>query len=58
VTFKDRHGGIKFTPRIGCVKDGRNKSITEREEIKDKWRSYTEELYKKDTNHDIHRNRL
>jgi len=31
----------KFTPR--------NKSITGREVIKVKWRSYTEELYKKDT---------
>jgi len=26
----------KFTPRIGCVKDDRNKNMTEREEIKDK----------------------
>ena len=38
----------KFSPMIGCLKNSTGKSILERSEIKDRWKEYTENLYKKD----------
>ena len=36
--------------RIGTIKDRNNKDLTEAEEIKNRWRGYIEELYKRDLN--------
>ena len=52
-------GDIKgtFHARIGTIKDKNVKNITEADEIKKRWKEYTEELYKKDIhgpdNHDV-----
>ena len=35
---------------MGTIKDRNGNDITEAEEIKKKWKEYTEELYKKDLN--------
>ena len=42
-------GEIKgtFHAKMGTVKDGNGKDLTEAEEIKKRWQEYTEELYKK-----------
>ena len=42
-------GDIKgtFHARIGTIKDKNVKNITEADEIKKRWKEYTEELYKK-----------
>ena len=51
-------GDIKqtFHGRMGMIKDRNGKDATEAEEIKRRWKEYTEELYKKDLhdpdNHD------
>ena len=37
-----------FHAKMGTVKDGNGKDLTEAEEIKKRWQEYTEELYKKD----------
>ena len=41
-------GDIKgtFHARIGTIKDKNVKNITEADEIKKRWKEYTEELYK------------
>ena len=45
-----------FHAKIGTIKDRNGKDLTEAEEIKKRWKEYTEELYKKDLhdpdNHD------
>ena len=51
-------GDIKgiFHARMGTVKDGNSKDLTEAEEMKKRWQEYIEDLYKKDLhdwdNHD------
>ena len=43
-------GNIKgiFHPKIGIIKDRNGKDLLETEEIKKRWKNYTEEPYKKD----------
>ena len=45
-----------FHARMGTIKDRNGKNLTKAEDIKNRWREYTEELYKKGlndlTNHD------
>ena len=45
-----------FHAKIGTIKDKKGMDLTEAEDIKKRWREYTEELYKKDLhdpdNHD------
>ena len=36
-----------FHAKMGTIKDGNGKDLTEAEEIKKRWQEYTEELYKK-----------
>ena len=50
ISFK-KIGAIKetFHARMGMIKDGKLKDLTEAEEIKT-WQEYTEELYKKGLN--------
>ena len=45
-------GNIKraFHPKMGTIKDRNSKELKEAEEIKKRWKKYTEELYKKDFN--------
>ena len=42
-------GNIKgiFHPKIGTIKDRNDKDLIKAEEIKKRWKEYTEELYKK-----------
>ena len=46
----------KFQPKMGTIKDRNGMDLTEAENIKKRWKDYTEELYKKDLhdpdNHD------
>ena len=35
-----------FHAKIGSIKDGNGKDLTEAEDIKKRWQEYTEELYK------------
>jgi len=37
----------KFTPRMGTLRSGEGRMIKDEEGVKDRWREYTEELYKK-----------
>ena len=37
-----------FHAKMGTIKDRNGKDLTEAEDIKKRWREYTEELYKKD----------
>ena len=37
-----------FHARMGTIKDRNGKNLTKAEDIKNRWREYTEELYKKD----------
>ena len=39
-----------FHPKIGKIKDKKHKDLIKAEEIKKRWKEYTEELYKKDLN--------
>ena len=50
--FFKKTGDIKgiFHARMGIVKDRNSKNLTEAEEIKKRWREYTEELYEKGLN--------
>ena len=41
-----------FHAEMGIIKDRNSKDLTESEEIKKRWQEYTDELYKKDLNHD------
>ena len=45
-----------FHVKMGSIKDRNDMDLTEAEDIKKRWREYTEELYKKDlhnpNNHD------
>ena len=45
-----------FHAKMGTIKDGNGKDLTEAEDIKKRWQEYTEELYKKELhdrdNHD------
>ena len=55
--FKDiRDTKGTFHAKMGTIKDGNSKDLTEGEDIKNRWQEYTEELYKKDLhdpdNHD------
>ena len=36
-----------FHAKIGSIKDGNGRDLTEAEDIKKRWQEYTEELYKK-----------
>ena len=36
-----------FHAKMGTIKDGNSKDLTEGEDIKNRWQEYTEELYKK-----------
>ena len=38
--------------KVGTIKDRNGRDLTEAEDIKKRWREYTEELYKKDL-HDL-----
>ncbi|CAM4842093.1 unnamed protein product [Rotaria magnacalcarata] len=38
-----------FHAKIGTIKDKQGRDLMEKEDIKKRWRKYTEELYKKDT---------
>ena len=42
-----------FHAKMGTIKDGNGKNLTEAEEIKKRWQEYTEELYKKVLNDPI-----
>ena len=44
-------GDIKgtFCPKMGTIKDRNGKDLVEAEEIKKRWKKYTEKLYKKTT---------
>ena len=37
---------------MGSIKDRNGMDLTEAKDIKKRWQEYTEELYKKDHNHD------
>ena len=37
-----------FHAKMGSIKDGNDRDLTEAEDIKNRWQEYTEELYKKD----------
>ena len=37
-----------FHAKMGSIKDGNGRDLTEAEDIKKTWQEYTEELYKKD----------
>ena len=39
-----------FHPKMGAVKSRNSKDLIEAEEIKKRWKEYTEELYEKDLN--------
>ena len=53
---KVRNGKGTFRATIGSIKDRNGMDLTEAEDIKKRWQTYTEELYKKDLhyqdNHD------
>ena len=54
--FKDneeKEDSIPFHAKMGLIKDRNGMDLTEAEDIKKRWREYTEELYKKDL-HDPH----
>ena len=38
----------KFHAKMGSIKDGNGRDLTEAEDIKKRWQEYPEELYKKD----------
>ena len=52
--IRDTNG--TFHAKIGSIKDRNGRDLTEADDIKKRWREYTEELYKKDLhyldNHD------
>ena len=39
-----------FHAKMGTIKNGNGKDLTEAEEVKKRWQEYTEELYKKGLN--------
>ena len=39
-----------FHAKVGTIKDRNRKDLTETEDVKKRWKEYTEELYKKDLN--------
>ena len=45
-TFHAKMGSIK--KKVGSIKDRNSMDLTEAEDVKKRWREYTEELYKKD----------
>ena len=47
--FFRKIGHVKgaFRPRMGTIKDKNGKDLVDTEEIKKRWKEYTEELYKK-----------
>ena len=51
-----RYNKGTFQAKMGTIKDGNGRDLTEAEDIKKRWQEYTEELYKKDLydpdNHD------
>ena len=40
----------QFHAKMGTIKDRSSKNITEAEEVKKRWKEYTEDLYKKKKN--------
>ena len=47
---KIRHTNGTFHAKMGTIKDRNGMYLTEAEEIKKRWREYTEELYRKGLN--------
>ena len=47
-----------FHAKMGTIKDRNGMDLTEAEDIKKRWREYTEELYKKDHHDADHHNGL
>ena len=47
---KIRNTKETFHAKMGTINDRNSKDVTEAEDIKKRWREYTEELYKKDLN--------
>ena len=47
---KIRHTKERFHTEMDMKKDRNSMNLTEAEDIKERWREYTEELYKKDSN--------
>ena len=45
---KIRYTKGTFHARVGTIKDKNHMDLTEAEDIKKRWKEYTEELYKKD----------
>ena len=45
-----RHTKERFHTEMDMKKDRNSMNLTEAEDIKERWREYTEELYKKDSN--------
>ena len=45
-------GNIKgiFCPKMGTIKDRNGRDLVDAEEIKKRWKEYTEKLYRKDLN--------
>ena len=41
---------VMFHPKMGTIKDRNGRDLVDTEEIKKRWKEYTEELYKKDLN--------
>ena len=39
-----------FTPKMGTIKDRNCRDLLDAEDIKKRWKGYTEELYRKDLN--------
>ena len=50
--FFKKIGAIKgtFCPKTGTIKDRNGRDLVDAEEIKNRWKEYMEELYKKDLN--------
>ena len=42
-----------FHAKMGSIKDRNGMGLTEAEDIKKRWKEYTEELYKKDNHNDV-----
>ena len=45
---KTRDTKVTFHSKMGTIKDRNGRDLTEAEDIKKRWKKYTEELYKKD----------
>ena len=52
--FRDTKG--TFHAKMGSIKNRNGTDLTEAEDIKKRWKEYTEELYKKDLHHQDNHN--